>query len=286
MSERPATEPFEQLREHRLPDGRVLAYAAWGSSGPVIIHHHGTGSSRLEAAALARAAAGASIRVLGVDRPGCGGSTPDPHRDFHSVQADVEHLADALGIDRFCVSGLSGGAAFACAAALSPRTLKAYPLNMSVDFSAAAARRTPLMLRFLVWLMVRPATVANAARKAAADPLGRLSRSMPHIDRMVLTNEVPDIWAATVREGSRLGVAGVERDAALLRRPWGIDWDRLRAPIEIRQGRQDPFVSFPRALAAQQPGVSLIEFDGGHHAALGRAVLETVVEDVVTAAAR
>jgi poly(3-hydroxybutyrate) depolymerase len=37
------------------------------------------------------------------------------------VKADVEHLTNSLGIDRFFVSGLSGGAGFARVAALSPR---------------------------------------------------------------------------------------------------------------------------------------------------------------------
>jgi pimeloyl-ACP methyl ester carboxylesterase len=275
-----------QQKTHRLPDGRILTYATWGDAGPVVFHHHGTGSSRFEAAALARAAEGLSLHVIGVDRPGYGGSTDDPRRDFRTFQADLEHLADALGIARFCVSGVSGGAAFACAAAQSPRAIKIYPLNMPVDIGSEAAKLTPFSLRFLIWLMIRPIVFRRAARRAARDPLARaVQPDMPEIDRNVLSEEIPDIWTAAIKEGTRLGTEGVARDTIILRKAWQIDWHRLSAPIEVHQGKLDPFLPFPRALARIQPGVSLMEFEGGHIAALGRNVLRGVAEDVARTAA-
>jgi len=275
-----------QQLTHRLPDGRCLTYAAWGDAGPVIFHHHGTGSSRFEAAALARAAEGLPLRVIGVDRPGYGGSTHDPRRDFHSLQADIEHLADALGIARFCVSGVSGGAAFACGAAQSPRAIKIYPLNMPVDVGSKAARLTPFSLRFLIWLMIRPIVFRRSSRRAARDPLARAAQpEMPEIDRNVLLEELPDVWTAAIKEGTRLGTDGVARDTVILRKSWGLDWDRLKSPIEVHQGKLDPFLPFPRALARIQKGVSLIEFEGGHVAALGRTVMRSVAEDALRVAA-
>jgi pimeloyl-ACP methyl ester carboxylesterase len=274
-----------QQLEHRLPDGRTLAYATWGNSGLVVIHHHGTGSSRFEAAALARAADGLPLRVIGIDRPGCGASTHDPKRDFRSVHADLEHLADALGIERFFVSGVSGGAAFASTAALFPRTIKCYPLNMSPDLGSKAAPLIPVSLRIAIWLMVRPMVFRGTARRARVDPLARVTKSkMPEIDKKVLLEEIPDIWVAAVREGSRLGTDGIARDTILLRKPWGINWDEMLAPVEIRQGEQDPFLPFPRALVPLQPNTTLIEFEGGHTAALGRAVLRGVAEDMLQVA--
>lgn len=275
-----------QQHEHRLPDGRTLAYASWGTSGPVIFHHHGTGSSRFEAAALARAASDLPLRVIGVDRPGCGASSHDPKRDFRSMHHDLEHLADSLGIERFFVSGVSGGAAFASTAALFPRTIKSYPLNISPDFGSKAGPYIPFGLRFTMWLMVRPIVWRNLARRARVDPLGRVATSkQPDIDKKVLLEEIPDIWLATVREGSRLGTKGIERDTVLLRKPWGLDWDALRAPLEIHQGKLDPFLPFPRALAPRQPNISLIEFEGGHTAALGRAVMRGIAEDMLRVSA-
>jgi len=274
-----------QQHDHRLPDGRNLAYAMWGdASGPVIFHLHGTGSSRFEAAALARAAEDLPLHVIGVDRPGSGASTHDPKRDFRSFQADIEHLAQSLGIDRFFVSGVSGGAAFTCGLARSPRVIKAYPLNIPADPGSKAWRKTPFGLRFLIWLMIRPIVFRRASRRAAGNPLGRTRQSnMPDIDKKVLLEEIPDIWTAAIKEGSRLGTKGIERDTRVIRKSWGIDWDALPA-LEIRQGKLDPFLPFPRALAKVQSNVSLIEFDGGHVAALGRNVLRGVAEDVLRVA--
>ena len=55
-----------------------------------------------------------------MDRPGIGGSDPKPGRTVAGWPADVEELAEHLGLDRFVVSGWSAGGphALACAHAL------------------------------------------------------------------------------------------------------------------------------------------------------------------------
>jgi hypothetical protein len=85
---------------------------------------------------------------------------------------------------------------------------------------------------------------------------------------------------ATVKEGSRFGTDGIARDAMILRRAWNLDRDKIVAPMEIRQGREDPLIGFPRALVKTNASPSLVEFDGGHTAALGKTVLRGVVEDM------
>jgi pimeloyl-ACP methyl ester carboxylesterase len=56
----------------------------------------------------------------GHDRPGYGGSTPQPDRTVADAAADVAALADQLQVGRFAVWGASGGGphALACAALL------------------------------------------------------------------------------------------------------------------------------------------------------------------------
>ena len=93
----------------RLPDGRTLGYAEYGDRhGFPLFHFHGGNSSRLEGQWLAEAAAAHHIRLLAPDRPGFGLSDPHPQRTFLSWSVDIAHVADALGIDRFAVMGLSG----------------------------------------------------------------------------------------------------------------------------------------------------------------------------------
>jgi pimeloyl-ACP methyl ester carboxylesterase len=51
----------------------------------------------------------AGARVITYDRPGYGGSDRDPGRRVVSCVGDVASIADALGIERFAVTGGSGG---------------------------------------------------------------------------------------------------------------------------------------------------------------------------------
>lgn len=51
-------------------------------------------------------------RVIAADRPGIGDSEYQPARKFLDWPADLVHLADTLGFDRFGVVGISGGGPF------------------------------------------------------------------------------------------------------------------------------------------------------------------------------
>ena len=74
---------------------------------------------------MAEAAIAAGARLIAADRPGMGGSSPQPGRRIGDWPLDLAALADHLRLARFHVLGLSGGAPFAmaCAVALSERIL-------------------------------------------------------------------------------------------------------------------------------------------------------------------
>src|SRR5262245_61717752 len=104
----------------RLPDGRLLAYADFGdpAASRVIIYHHGLPSCRLEIAVyhdtlLARP----GVRMLAIDRPGIGRSTPYRYACILNWPADIAAFADALGLGRFAVAGTSAGTPYCLAAA-------------------------------------------------------------------------------------------------------------------------------------------------------------------------
>ena len=78
---------------------------------------HGTPGSRLFCPDPAVAVA-AGARVVTVDRPGYGRSTTMPDRRVLDWPADVQQLADALGIQRSAVVAHSSGAPYALACAL------------------------------------------------------------------------------------------------------------------------------------------------------------------------
>jgi len=103
----------------RLNDGRLLGYAEFGDPGGTpVMFFHGFPGSRLEGALGHEAAERAAVRMICIDRPGMGLSTFQPGRRMLDWPADVAALADALGIGRFAVGGVSGGGPYAAVCAL------------------------------------------------------------------------------------------------------------------------------------------------------------------------
>ena len=113
-----------------VPNGRVLAYTEFGSpTGPLVVDCHGAPGSRLELASFDGAFAERDVRVVTIDRPGYGGSSPQPDRRLENWPADAAAVADDLGADRFAVTGFTTGGeyAVACAALLPDRPPRSAP---------------------------------------------------------------------------------------------------------------------------------------------------------------
>lgn len=87
-----------------LPDGRKLGYAQYGSpTGKAILFLHGMPGSRLECAYFHDLGKELGARIIGVDRPGMGWSTPQPGRKLLDFPKDVERLTEHLGIESYSV---------------------------------------------------------------------------------------------------------------------------------------------------------------------------------------
>jgi hypothetical protein len=91
-----------------LSDGRKLGYAQYGSpAGKPIIFLHGMPGSRLDAAHFDDVGKELGARVIGIDRPGIGWSTPQRDRTLLSHAKDIEALTDHLNIDKFSIMARS-----------------------------------------------------------------------------------------------------------------------------------------------------------------------------------
>lgn len=108
-----------------LPNGRKIGYAQYGSpNGKPIISLHGILGSRLESALFDADAKQLGARIIAIDRPGIGGSSPDPRplkaRRVIDHAQDVEALAEHLQLKEYAVVGTSAGGPYAlgCARAL------------------------------------------------------------------------------------------------------------------------------------------------------------------------
>lgn len=106
-----------------LPDGRHIAYLEQGVPGNrarfTLISPHAFLSSRLSGIPGIKASLleEYGVRLITYDLPGFGESDPHPSRDLNSSAMDVQHLANALGVnDKFWVFGYSSAAMHAWAA--------------------------------------------------------------------------------------------------------------------------------------------------------------------------
>jgi pimeloyl-ACP methyl ester carboxylesterase len=74
----------------RLPDGRTLGYAEYGSpQGSAVLHFHSAGSSRLEHPGRDDDPPTPAVRLVVVDRPGHGLSSFQKRRTFLDWASDV-----------------------------------------------------------------------------------------------------------------------------------------------------------------------------------------------------
>ncbi|VUC25749.1 unnamed protein product [Clonostachys rosea] len=138
-----------------LPDGRKLGYADYGSpTGKPLFYFHGYPSCRLEASVADEMAKRHNIRLIAIDRPGFGLSTPQPDRRLIDWPADVRNIAEGLNIPRFAVMGCSGGGPFAlaCANSLPKNMLTGVGLFASGPPWAAGAHHMSLYRRVFVSL--------------------------------------------------------------------------------------------------------------------------------------
>ena len=128
-----------------LPSGRTVGFADYGHpDDPAVVWCHGGPGSRLDPGYVAESARDAGLRIVGIDRPGYGLSTPHPGRTISDWTQDALTVADHLRIANFVTVGISTGGAYALAvAALAPeRVLGVVPCCALTDMRYQPARAT------------------------------------------------------------------------------------------------------------------------------------------------
>jgi pimeloyl-ACP methyl ester carboxylesterase len=272
---------LETRNSLRLPDGRRLGVAEYGDpDGAPVFHFHGMPGSRLQFHPDAALARGRGVRVLALDRPGLGLSDPQPKRRLIDWPRDVEAAADALGIERFGVIGLSGGGPYAAAcAALIPHRLTTVTLvsplgpvdtrgrlrtmaplpRVYLSLAARAPALLPLVSYPFLVLARFPALVRFGRPFAGISASDRRElRALPHIQEMFRRDFV---------EATRQGIGGVLDDARVAARPWGFALESIRLPVTLWYGGRDAMTPplMERRLARAIPicRVKLIE-NAGH----------------------
>ena len=264
-----------------LPDGRTLhAYEAGDPSGALVVYHHGTPTSGLLMHEWAMDAEQKGIRLVGYDRAGYGASSANSRRSVADVVADITALADALGSERFCTWGASGGGphALACAALLGDRVISAATIASvapydaeGLDFLAgmgqdnldefgAAVKGSDALRSYLAGeregLM---SSTAEGLREA-------LESLLPDVDRQVLTGDLAEYLHASMVDALRPGVDGWLDDDLAFVSPWGFDVASIDIPLLLLLGEQDLMVPSAHGqwLAAHTDAEARVSSGEGH----------------------
>ena len=240
-------------RSIALPDGRSLEVHEGGAAdGFPIVVHHGTPSSGL----LYERWATEGVRLVGFDRAGYGGSTRNHGRNVAAVAADVEALADALGLERFATWGISGGGphALACAALCGERLTAAASLAGVAPWDAdgldwLAGMGEENLVEFGLTLegeaLLTPALEHERAEMLTSTPeeLHRVFETLlGDADRAALTGALAEYTHGCGAHGLEADAAGWVDDDLAFAAPWGFELDAIRRPVLVIQGGDDRFV--------------------------------------------
>jgi pimeloyl-ACP methyl ester carboxylesterase len=271
-----------RVRDVDAADGRVIRVAELGDpDGAPVVFHHGWPGCRLLPPSFDEAARERRVRLISYDRAGYGGSSPKPGRRIADAAADTATVADALGVARFTVWGVSGGGphALACGALLRER----------VTAVAAVSGFAPADTPGLVFTegMGEPSRAEfplAAQGREVYEPFvreavaGWLATPPERVDERLdglLTGPDPELLAGplarylheSATEALRAGIDGWLDDGLATVAPWGFDPAHVTVPLLLLQGAHDLMVppAHARALAGMIPRATLmLEPDDGH----------------------
>ncbi|QLH80213.1 alpha/beta fold hydrolase [Halosimplex pelagicum] len=259
-----------------LPDGRTLSYAEYGDpEGTPVFAFHGVIGSRLMWSLCDEDARERGVRLVAPDRPGFGASDFHGGRSLLDWPADVCALADELGIDRFGVTGFSGGGphAMACAHAV-PERVRGVSLVSTVTPPETRDRADPFNEAVLSATRFVPgfSQAAFASSAWLADnawPQFRtaLKVGSPPEDRTIFDGPAGETLFADGAEAFRNGSRGPAHDLPLVGDDWGFDARDCPHDVDLWHGRADATVGpdLARAFGDLLPAADLYLGDGAHY---------------------
>jgi len=260
---------------------RHLGWAEFGHpDGDPVLWFHGTPGARTQIPpAVDEVALANGFRIITVERPGTGRSTDHHYHRVLDFAADVEVVADELGLDRFAVVGLSGGGPYALgvAHALPERVVCVTLLGglgpvRGPDAVLSYTRVLRLMAPPLEVLRSPLGSLVNGILKVAtpfADlAYGTYATVLGLADRDTL--RLPAFRAMFIRDLVEAGeLRAAAHDLALFSRHWGFNLDEVTVPVICWQGLADHIVppSHGHHQAARLPlGELRVRQGAGHFA--------------------
>jgi pimeloyl-ACP methyl ester carboxylesterase len=219
----------------------------------------GTPGSRLTPLADVDGTKESGARIIVLERPGFGVSSPQPGRRVMDWPSDVADVADALGLQSFAIAGMSGAGPYlaACAVALPDRVRAVGMMGVGCPLDAPDIRRAMTLKRRLAYYLLPVAASLTPVLRALGPIRIRslMTRDVPRCDKDVIA-PIREAYDAMQSEAFRQGFAAFTTELSLLAQPWGLRLESIRVPVHLWHGELD--VSTPaemgRYLAAVIPG--------------------------------
>ena len=279
-------------------DDRQLGFPEFGDpQGRAIFWLHGTPGARRQIPTEARVYAEENhIRLIGIDRPGIGASTPYQYDTVVAFADDLRTVADTLGIDKMAVIGLSGGGPYTlgCAAAMPDRIVAVGVLGGVAPTVGTDAIGGGLMalgslvapLFEVAGFPIRWAAVGfiRLLKPIAEPALYLYAHVSPEADRRLLVRpEFKAMFLDDLLNGARKQLAAPFADVIVFARDWGFRLEQVKIPVRWWHGDRDHIFPFAHGqhVVDRLPDAELYHLPGESHlAGLGFAeeILHTMVE--------
>jgi pimeloyl-ACP methyl ester carboxylesterase len=279
-------------------ENRQISFAEFGApQGRPVFWLHGTPGARRQIPTEARVySEDHNIRLIGVDRPGIGSSTPHRYSCILSFADDLRTIADTLGVDKMAVIGLSGGGPYAlgCAAAMPDRIVVAGilggvaptrgPEAISGGAMNLGVRIAPLLKLGGAPLRVGASMLVQSIRPVASPALYAYAAVSPQADRHLLTRpEFKAMFLDDLLNGSRKQLDAPFNDVILFARDWGFRLDEVKVPVRWWHGDHDHIIPFSHGqhMVSLLPDAELFRLpEESHLAGLGRGeeILSTLMK--------
>jgi pimeloyl-ACP methyl ester carboxylesterase len=240
-------------QQFKLRDGRTLGYAEHGNlNGRPVFFFHGLPGSRLFFHPDTSIPTALGVRLITIDRPGIGLSDYQEGRKLLDWPDDVVELADALGLDRFAVAGVSAGGPYAavCAYKIAPRLTAAAMINSPAEADSPGMKdnlRWKMRLNFMVAkhapdkLMKPSVWVLKQGMERLPEQFADYVISVsPEPDQRLLSQ--PDLkqnFIESCAETYRNGVQAHITDAKVIAKPWGFRLEDIPMEVQVWQGLED-----------------------------------------------
>ncbi|RNL64370.1 alpha/beta hydrolase [Nocardioides marmoriginsengisoli] len=277
---------------------RRLSFAEFGTPrGAAVFWLHGTPGGRRQVPLEARQYAEQhDVRIIGIDRPGIGTSTPHLYDEILDWTGDLAVLADNLGIDTFRVIGLSGGGPYALAAgaALPERVhgvgvLGGVAPTKGVDairggLVEVAPYAAPVVGAIRIPLSYALAAGIRLAKPFASAAIGGYAAFQPRGDRELLGRpEFKAMFLDDLINGARYQVGAPLADLILFTRYWGFDAADVNVPVRWWHGDDDHIIPHAHGvhMVERLPDAEFATIQGESHlGGMGVAteVLQTLME--------